>query len=204
MTTACLCEVDRPGLVVALAIRGVVFSEPAAPRSSPFVRRRAARSSRRCSSAIPTGSICVGHGAAHCCCRSRAVIRRRTPTRSTPGPGRRCGRDRSGDPLISALVRRRHAPSGSVRSKSLRSCAGHGAMASVSTCWRANMRCCSRWVEAKGAVPGRAVLHDRLFGRSSRLEPTLSTWTCPACAKLDRGFAAPLIVTARAWLSHGR
>jgi hypothetical protein len=48
---------------------------------------------------------------------------------------------------IAALVRRHHAPPGSVCAKSSRSGAGRGARASGSTCWRAKMRCCSRWAD---------------------------------------------------------
>lgn len=202
MTTACLCEVDRPGLAAALAIRGVGVQRT----------RRAAIVTLR----PPAGSVLIASLSAgdpgwidlRRSWRGALLVLIEGGDQAAVADVLDAGADdavsdRASDPLIAAriaaLARRHRWPTLGVGTIEIDPM--------LRAAWRdgrpldmlpREYALLLALVEAKGAVVGRAALRDRVLGRSFEtgtnvIEVHLSRLR----AKLDRGFATPLIVTER-------
>ena len=202
MTTACLCEVDRPGLAAALAIRGVGVQRT---RRTAIVTLRP-----------PAGSVLIASLSAgdrtwddlRRAWRGALLLLIQGGDQAALAAALDDGADdavsdRAGDPLIAArvaaLVRRRGWPL--LRFGSLEI----DPAARIATRGGRRLDLLPReyalllaLAEANGAVLSRATLRDRVLGRrfetgTNVIEVHLSRLR----AKLDRGHSTPLILTER-------
>lgn len=205
MTMACLCEVRRPGLAAALAIRGLGVQRTG----------RAAIATLR----PPAGSVLVAGLSAGDCVfddlrrqwRGALMVLIEGGDQAALAAALDAGADdavsdRAGDPLIAArtaaLVRRRAWPTLRIGSLAI------DPVAHVATRGGRPLDLLPReyalllaLAEANGATVARATLRDTVLGRrfetgTNVIEVHLSRLR----AKLDRGFATAMIVTDR---GHG-
>lgn len=202
MTMACLCEVRRPGLAVALAVRGLGVQRTG----------RAAIATLR----PPAGSVLVAGLSAGDCdwidlrrlWRGALMVLIKGGDQAALAAALDAGADdavsdRAGDPLIAArtavLARRRAWPLLRIGSLAI------DPVTRVATRSGRPLDLLPReyalllaLAEAGGATIDRATLRDMVLGRrfetgTNVIEVHLSRLR----AKLDRGFSAPMIVTER-------